>query len=256
VAKFHCTRCGFLADTGNTLRPPPWCSRCGADFKPDSTPAPTSAPAPVNVPPGALMAPGTHLVPTPAPLPTSPPSIPSPPRQPPHFRVKPLNAPLLAREYRLYVLPDELLFLDEAVNASQAFLPLGIAFGGLVGALIVSAIRENQRKQEAARRRALDEACEDELRMMARERQPSFPLPVDDVLEARLDALGFWDTFTVGNYYGVLTVEHAGGRLVKYGLPTGDDLRRAVKVLPEVLGDRLAVNAVWDKAQQKFVRVA
>jgi hypothetical protein len=176
------------------------------------------------------------------------------PLQPPYFTVAPISGFLgNHRFYRVYILPDELLILDTGPDEGRHLVAVGAALGGAIGGMIGGAIAEARQSKAESIRRMLDGATFDELQLMAQD-PGNFRVDTNEVIESSLDPYGFWETLGAREgHAGKLALRLQDSKL-KCRLPAFEDMLRAIRELPQVLGDRLAVNAVWDPRKQRFTR--
>jgi hypothetical protein len=161
------------------------------------------------------------------------------------------------RVYRVYALPldQELLFLDAGATASPMgrMLAAPVLLGGLLGGYLAGQIEKGMKEQVHIRLWQMDIAEVEDLLRMAEQDRRSFRAPSDELANARLDAPSFWD-FLWGTTHGWFHVQHPDVGKLTLQIQTIDDMKRALDLLPGVLGDRLEINAVFDRRQWKFVR--
>jgi hypothetical protein len=155
---------------------------------------------------------------------------------------------------RVYVLDDELLFLYAGPGYGDTAAGKGQALGGIVGAMIGKAVGAEMRERTKVRQRELDSADIAKLRQLARQ-DDSFRATAADFTSMSIDAIGFWNSLTVGpDCAAVLYAKHAERGNLTLALLTLDDARIATEELPKTLGNLVAVNVVWSNASLKFVK--
>jgi hypothetical protein len=139
-----------------------------------------------------------------------------------HFRFRP------NRSYRIYVLPDELLFIQA---------------GPAAGA----------QAKNSARQSELDALDLDELQELAERDDLEFRGRLEDGIEACIDAPGWWDRLSSPGQ-GWLRVRHPGQGEQRFQFLSVGEMKKAIELLSDTLGDRLDVNAVLDRRAGRFVR--
>lgn len=177
--------------------------------------------------------------------------------QPPYFHARAVYRLKLNQFYRVYVLPDMLLFLDAGPELNDQYArgisAAGAAAGGLLGAalgqVIGAAIDSTCVDAQFARRRLLDTADTDELIELAAEGGASFRALPADLRDARIEPTSTWHTMQfLGNaYVGLLCFHHEEHGDMTLEIPSENHMQTALAELPPLFGDRLAVNVVLDR---------
>ena len=175
--------------------------------------------------------------------------------QPPYFHAR------SDRTYRIYILEDELLFLDApamedrsgAENIVRGLAPMGGLIGGLVGATICEAMAAGRKGEVMRRRHELERADTEELKEMADCERTSFRAEVAGLSEVSIAALGFWERLFSEGAAGRLNFYHRDRGRMTLVLPTPSDMRTAIEKLTTVLGEKLTVNAAWDYGNNRYV---
>ena len=141
------------------------------------------------------------------------------------------------RHYRLYVLPQELVFVW-AGNAADISRVIMMAQGGLVGGLLAAAT--HPRRKNVTRAEELESKPLDELRG---DHKHNFVLHADELSSARLVKAGFWFkvNFSTVRQSGLLRVKPHQGKELTFAICKKDDVRTAAACLPPVLGPKLSV---------------
>jgi hypothetical protein len=266
VASIICSKCSKQIYPDNGAHLPPWCPRCGTDLKPGLD-LPGLPPSPPPLSPfegerrrGEGAGPSAFIeTPPPAPTNAAPTTTPQPdgatpmpaaawesgraPWQPPYFAVKPIRGFPNNIPYRVYVLPEELLFLDSESNQDKEYQGLAFMMAGAVGGAIAKGIIDAHNKPRTeALRRALDDADTEELRQTARDGGSHFWVETENVAEAVVAPVGIWDGLFHGTELpGVLTLKRIHGRKLKCAVTSYGGLRVAMQELPKVLRERVAV---------------
>ena len=248
MASIICSKCSKQIYPDDGARLPPWCPRCGTDLKPGlDLPGLPGGPSPlIETPPPA---------PTDTALTTTPPPdgvTPAPaaawesgraPWQPPYFAVKPIRGFPNNIPYRVYVLPEELLFLGAESNQGKEFQGFAFMMAGAAGGAIAKGIIDAHNKPRTeALHRTLDDADTEELRQMARDGGSHFWIEAKSVAEAVLGPVGIWDGLFHGSELpGILSLKRFHGRRLKCAVASYGGLRVAMQELPNVLKERVAV---------------
>ncbi|HJZ57568.1 MAG TPA: hypothetical protein VKE74_21545 [Gemmataceae bacterium] len=153
------------------------------------------------------------------------------------------------RVYRVFVLPDELVFVW-AGGGNDVTIALA-AGGGLIGGLIAAAV--NPTKKNTTRKKELDTTTLEELRD---DHKHNFALRFEEIEEASVTAPSFW--FRINNaavpQVGVLRLRDPGRGRTTLALGTNEDVKRALDLLPERFGERLQVGLEWDARDRKYRR--
>lgn len=289
-----CPSCREPIEARPDGRFPPWCSKCGSDFSPTSSrPTSKAVQSIPSAREATAITADYQAIPVlePAPAPQeyammerrewrSPPPLPSeaivaefrremdrssysrdeeydPRPLPPYFETRYCQTWKANRCLRIYITAEELLFLDAGPTDINQTQGQGFAWGGLIGLVIGGMIADNRRKEAEARRADLKRADLRELRYLAREESTSFRARPEDLLDVRLEALTFWQR--IGhwgtNCTGLLKFHHRDRGPYSLELATLEDMRRAMDLLPPVLGERFHLNAKWSHAHQRFDRL-
>jgi hypothetical protein len=246
----RCPGCRRAISVDRDQRLPPWCPHCGSDFKakaePVRAPATTAGqPASTALVAGSPPAPVGPAGPVAVAEPPSP-SVRPVRRAPPFFEGRRLPTWTSDRHlYRVYITSRDLLLIDVGSEArpANAAVVTGAVVGGLIGALVASALVGNKTRNPLADRlRELDLADERELRHIAREDAGCFAAGPDDVEELRLDGPSGWRRFFGNKHEARLTLRHRReGRLV-LELPTFRDVSRATEELPKLFWEVIMID--------------
>jgi hypothetical protein len=241
-----CPSCRRPVSAEAALRP--WCPHCGEDLQLGSgAKAPTQPDKPAE----------REASPQQSPARRESERDPLGYGQPPSFDAR------LDKTFRIYVLKDELLFLDAPASEDRSggenvARNLGMLGGGLIGGMIGGAIAEGMagpRKAEARRRRDFLNSCTtEELQEMADQERTSFRAEAAGFRDASIVALTWWERLFAENTQARLHFQHRDRGRMSLALPTHSDVRTAIEQLSAVLGDALTVNAVWDYGSNRYVR--
>ena len=191
-AKLICGSCSRVVP--GELGMPPWCPFCGADFKAKQPAGPAD--------------PLRDVAPRGVPL------------QPPYFEAR-----IQGLGYRVYVLPDCMLFLECPLHEDGS----------------------------TARHFELDLIDPQALLAIADEEADSFRIDFADIKAVGIDALGFWQRTITDRCAARLHFWYPVRGQVDADLPRTEDVRVALTHLTAALGDRLESDATWDHETQKFV---
>src|SRR5947209_1021236 len=167
MATLFCASCSNAISSDDRGRFPPWCSRCGADFKPESGRVPTFAAAQPAA--GQQQAP----VPIPTPATAAPAGLAGLPKSSvPYFNA--MVPSVWSSEdrhiFRVYVTKTDLLFLKVTADTDgrEKAAAVGSIFGGILGAMVVNAVAGAPSAGPLHdRERLLDVADETTLRTLA-----------------------------------------------------------------------------------------
>lgn len=146
------------------------------------------------------------------------------------------------RRYRVYVLPDEMYFIDDGPGDVQP-----------AGSFLRPKFSDEQQPWPDERREPLARPTADELFALV-DGETNFRIGSADVWQAAIEAPGYWDS--LGEGVGTLRLGHRTRGEMTFRFRGTTDMHRAIELLRQALGHCLAVNAVWDKAKKKFVREA
>jgi hypothetical protein len=153
------------------------------------------------------------------------------------------------RTYRVYVRPDDLVFIR--IAGQELMDPAAAAHFGLLGGLLMAAANSRQRKmQERIKQiegRPLDEVIGDH--------KHNFRATAEELENVRIEPRSFWNQMGYhGTSQGLLKFRHRQRGKFVLQIPTVDDMRTAVECLPAVLGEAVRIGVRWDSDKQKFVR--
>src|SRR5262245_16730720 len=153
--------------------------------------------------------------------------------KPPFLSVVELRTWTPNRAYRVYVLPDEWLFVW-AGGSGEVAVALG-AQGGLIGGLLAAAA--NPAKKNAQRADEIDFKPLDELR---HDHKHNFALPIEEIADAEIVPVSFGFRLSHGTVpaVGLLRLRLESGKRLTLALGTFDELGRVFDLLPPLLGDR------------------
>jgi hypothetical protein len=181
---------------------------------------------------------------------------------PPYFEARAVFNFRPNRLFRVYVLPDRLLFLDvepQGAGAHLAWMVPLVAVGmlfGLIGGLIAWYLLKSLAPRSVPNGRDLDDLDADELIARARYSQGCFQAAPGELSEVRLEPPSFWHSlwWAGSRYAGVVYLRHCErGRYTLQVLGL-EDMKLAAEMLPELLGRRMEVNAVFSRRLWQFVR--
>ena len=171
------------------------------------------------------------------------------PEQPPYFEgVIPFHWKP-NRMYRVYVLPQELVFIYVG-SGGETQAAVAAQFG-LVGALISAAA--NPAKKIQQRQQQLDTAQFDQL---VADHKHNFRAPAAELTDISIDPRSTWLAvmFSQPQHVGVLRFTHAAQGKRRLCINSLEDMQVAVECLPVALGHQVAVNVEWDQQKGKFVK--
>jgi hypothetical protein len=215
----------------------PWCPHCGADLN-----APPKSGTPAAPPIKPLLAPAILRGSADVQEVRAP--------QPPFFQVR------CGRLLRVYVLPDELLLIEAGSGKDHQQMQSGWVFmGGLIGGLIAGALADQSKEKDRARQWQLDTADTDELIRVASWQHGNVRAPAGGLCDVRIEPTTCWQRWFVNpKSAGWLHLGHRECGQFRLEFLDPAEVRRAIDLLSALLGERLAINVVWDYAGKRYVR--
>lgn len=108
----------------------------------------------------------------------------------------------------------------------------------------------------AARTKQFDEASADELAKFVEGDRHSFRAQASELSEVSINPKSTWHSVMYSNddHVGIFRFQHhQRGTMVSEFMTVGD-MREALNSLPSVLGEKLAINVLWDEAKQTYVK--
>ena len=218
---------------GRTTR----CRTCGtALLVPDAPAAPAVAAAPATD--------------------TVPHAVAALPSHPPFFHALAVFACKSNRQYRIYIRPDELVFIwagagMEGVAGAQAGAMTGGLIGALIGALFKKAL--DPTRKNAARRSVLDAAP---LEQLIGDHKKNLRAPIDDFEEVRIGPRSERHArlYSDHGHQALLYLRHRSFGKYRLGIASVDDVRIALAELPRVFGEMCRVEIEWSEEEKKFVK--
>jgi hypothetical protein len=172
---------------------------------------------------------------------------------PPYFVVKSGQ-----RWTRVYVMQEALLIIDIGVGKSVAAGGVGASQGGLIGGAIGSLIDDiithrNLTKMKEVMDK-LDLLDTEDLVEFAKGGGRNYHLPVHELKYARMDAPSWWESIFHSQLQGHLRVRHQRKGEFRFVFERLEDMKSAMQLLPDVLGELLELNIVLDRRTWKYVR--
>lgn len=149
--------------------------------------------------------------------------------------------------YRVYILPHELLFLKIGTGSCAE----GALWGGELGTALAG---ETMMKQIAEKLKQFDEADEVELRRLASSDPQSFAAVADELAELRLEAPPAFYKLAPSEHAGELCFTHQARGKYRLALFGHEAAKTAYQDLPKALGEKIAVNAVWNDMNLRLVK--
>jgi hypothetical protein len=156
------------------------------------------------------------------------------------------------RPYRVYLMPDKLLFIEAGPGDGKQWADGGQATAGVVGGLLGGLVANECHEQTKARERALDRATPEDLQALI-DGTRNFRIHADEVTEVAIDAPGWMESLS-GDVMGHLRVIDPRRGKLTFALVTIEDMQKAIDLLPGVLGESLSVNVVLDRKSWRYVR--
>lgn len=175
---------------------------------------------------------------------------------PPYFHALAVFACKRNRLYRIYVRPDELVFIwagsgmEGMAGAHAAGAAHGL-LGVLLGMLIAKAMDPS--KKNAARKAVLDNTPLDQL---VDDHPKNLRATLDEIEEVRIAPRSDRHARMCSDHehQALLYLRHRFLGKYRLGIASVEDVRVAVKELPAVLGDRCQVEVEWREVGKHFVK--
>ncbi len=154
---------------------------------------------PVRKPDVPMVLPGPLAMPE---IPRRDVALPVPCEQPPYFNARAIGTGG-KRFYRVYVLPDQLLFItlgeNNAQQAAVPFFVMGGLVGGLVAGMMASSAQSRMRQKLASLEDELDRADTAALIRLSTAGRNNFRASPIDLCDLRLERAGFWHKLNHGS---------------------------------------------------------
>ena len=144
--------------------------------------------------------------------------------------------------FRIYALDGVLYFIR--VGGGKTTQRAAAAQFGLLGGLIMYFVQKRAKRKT---QETLNTIAGNDPRMLLSSHKYNYTLPVAEIASATILPPS-WLVGTVGR----LTIVLANGKKRHHVFDDVDNMRSAVSQLPEVLGDKLDVQAEWDDVNKKF----
>jgi hypothetical protein len=177
-------------------------------------------------------------------------------QSPPYFEGLAVFACKSNRLYRIYVRPDELIFIwagsgtEGATGAHAGGAAHGL-LGALLGALIAKAL--DPTKKNAARKAVLDSTP---LEQLIDDHPKNLRAPINEFLEVRIGPRSHWHASTYSDHahQALLHLRHRYLGKYRLGLSSVEDVAVALEELPRVFGDMCQVDIEWSEEKQELVK--
>jgi hypothetical protein len=177
-------------------------------------------------------------------------------QSPPYFHATAVFACKSNRLYRIYVRPDELVFIwagsgMEGVAGAKS----SGASGGLVGALIASLIAKSldPSKKNAERKEVLDGTALEEL---IGDNPKNLRAPIKGFEEVRIGppSARHAQAYSDHGHQALLYLRHQALGKYRLGIQSVEDVQIALRELPNVLKDVCKIETEWSDREKKFVK--
>lgn len=165
------------------------------------------------------------------------------------FDVRLVSPASLAGSYRVFVLRDDLVFIQTQSGAHSAVAALAPLLGP-VGNLIPLVLWLTSRKKTKARQQLLNDADPENL---FSENPGSFKLNQAEIRDA---AIGPPSWLATSGKAGRLDFLVRHGEKIRCEFPAAADVWVAVSLLPPLLNATLRINVEWNDAKQRFQKKA
>jgi len=160
------------------------------------------------------------------------------------------------RLYRVYILPDELVFIwsgsgMEGMAGAHAGTAMHGALGGLIGYAIVKSL--DPTKKNAARREVLNATPLDQL---VDDHAKNLRAPTNEFTEVRFAPRSEWHArqYSDHAHQALLHLRHRSFGKLKLGISSVTDVGVALQEVPRVLGHVCQIEIEWDSREKRFVR--
>lgn len=171
--------------------------------------------------------------------------------KPPYFEAVAVFDWKTNRRYRVYVQRNELVFIY-AHDDDQMSQVMWAQFG-LVGLLIMAWRKQGVEAKKLTRQQQPDQSTLEEL---LDEHKYNFRAKAHDLSDVELLPKSGWTQGWYGQkeLAGILKFRHVDHGKFCLCLPRIEDVRFAIEKLPECLENWIDIQAVWDPAQQAYVK--
>lgn len=174
----------------------------------------------------------------------------------PYFHALAVFACKSNRLYRIYVRPDELLFIwagsgmDGVAGAQAGAAAFGLV-GALLGVLLAKAL--DTTKKNAARKEALDGTSLDRLVV---DHPKNLRAPLREFEEVRIGPRSERHArmYSDHAHQALLHLRHRTLGKFRLGIASVEDVEMALTVLPRVLGQVCRVEIEWSEREKKFIK--
>ena len=142
--------------------------------------------------------------------------------------------------FRIYPVDGQLYFIRIGAGKSS-----GYQAGGLIGMAVRHAVNKSNEKKA---QQLLGQIAGVHPQELLSGHKLNFVLPIDQVAFAQIYPGSFWQS----HKFGRLQILDTKKKMRKLIFDDIENMRLAVQNLPPVLGNKLALNVVWDEAKQKY----
>jgi hypothetical protein len=174
---------------------------------------------------------------------------------PPYFDAQAAFVCKANRRYRIYVCPDELIFIWAGHGVVAANHAGAAVHGGLIGVLLYALIAKatDPSKKNAVRQAVLDEA---KLEDLVHDDARNLRALLDDFTEVRISPRSEWHAgqYSDPAHKALLTLRHRTLGKYRLGIASNQDVEVALRELPRVFGERCRVEIEWSEEKEKFVK--
>jgi hypothetical protein len=172
---------------------------------------------------------------------------------PPYFHALAVFACKSNRLYRIYIRPDELVFIwagsgmEEVAGARAASAAHGL-LGVLLGALFAKML--DPTKKNAARKALLDGTA---LEQLIGDHPKNLRAPINEFEEVRIAPRSdrHARAYSDHGHQALLYLRHRSLGKYRLGIASVEDARNALKELPPILGEVCRVEMQWPEREQK-----
>jgi len=178
------------------------------------------------------------------------------PTETPYFHGLAVFACKSNRLYRVYIRPDELVFIWAGSGMEgMAGAHAGAAAHGLVGALLGALMAKalDPTKKNAARKAVLDGTP---LEQLIGDHAKNVRAALNEFDEVRIGPRSEWHarSYSDHGHQALLYLRHRALGKYRLGIASVEDVEIALKELPRVLGDVCQVEIEWSKKDGNFVK--
>jgi hypothetical protein len=160
------------------------------------------------------------------------------------FNAKYISGWLPDRQYRIYVIGNEMFFIRIGGQDVQAALTHQF---GLLGGLIGTLLQKRSEKKKAALIQNIDQMNPEQL---LAEHKHNFKVNSIEFESATVEPRSFFASH--GPHVGLWKFNLKDGRKMKLQFDNNEDLQSALNILPQLLSNSVRGNVEWNENKKRF----